>query len=192
MSKAHAASNAYQYVQSLSLTLSWSNRRTRSTTSGITNLHLGRTRKLSFLNLNVLITVDLNNTVSTIWSGDSANDVFDTLDVAASSEPVESDVSEDIDETDERHDVGDTSASRVGNSSLYRWEDCSATNAFFELANLFQLFPVRLRLTHDQNTGSTTSVTAKVLSTDSEESWVHWRLKEENGNQNTNCGVALG
>jgi hypothetical protein len=60
---------------------------------------LRRARKLSFLNLNVLRGMDFNN------------DILDTLDVAASSEPVESDVSKDVDEADERHDVRDASTS---------------------------------------------------------------------------------
>ena len=48
-----------------------------------------------------------------------------------------------------------------------------------------------MRLTHDQDTGSTASVAAEVLSTNGEESWVHRSLKEEDGDQNTNSGVAL-
>jgi hypothetical protein len=72
---------------------------------------LRRARKLSFLNLNVLGGMDFNNTISTIGSWESTNDILDTLDVAAGSEPVESDVSEDIDEADERHDVRDASTS---------------------------------------------------------------------------------
>jgi hypothetical protein len=72
---------------------------------------LRRARKLSFLDLDVLVTMDLNNTVSAIRSGDSTNDILDTHDVAASSEPVEGDVSKDVDEANQRHDVRDTGSS---------------------------------------------------------------------------------
>jgi hypothetical protein len=72
---------------------------------------LRRARKLSFLNLNVLRGMDFNYTIYTIRSWESTNDILDTLDVAASPEPVESDVSKDVDEADERHDVRDASTS---------------------------------------------------------------------------------
>jgi hypothetical protein len=66
-------------------------------------------RKLSFLNLDVLGGMDFNNAIYTIRSWESTNDILDTHDVAASSEPVESDVSEHVDEANEWHDVRDAS-----------------------------------------------------------------------------------
>ena len=70
---------------------------------------LRRARKLSFLNLDVLGGMDFNNAIYTIRSWESTNDILDTHDVAAGSEPVESDVSEHVDEANEWHDVRDAS-----------------------------------------------------------------------------------
>jgi hypothetical protein len=117
ISNAHAASNAmYRNIYSLPtqfhashLTLAQAPDLLRVSSSPPTVLR--RARKLSFLNLDVLITMDFGNTIYTIRSGDSANDILDTHHVAASSDPVEGYVSEDVDKADQRHNIGDSGAS---------------------------------------------------------------------------------
>ena len=71
---------------------------------------LRRARKLSFLDLDILLAMDLSNTVDTIRGSNSTNNILDTKKVAPCSEPMEGDVAEDIDETNEGHHVGDSGA----------------------------------------------------------------------------------
>lgn len=56
------------------------------------------------------------------------NNVLDTHDMAAMSEPMEEGVAKDIDESNEWDNVGDTCASSVGDRALDRGEDCSTRN----------------------------------------------------------------
>lgn len=88
-------------------------------------------------------------------------------DLHSTANPADSDVAENVDEADSRDNVADTSARGISNGALDRREDSSS------------------RDTHDKDTSSAASVSAKVGSTEGEDGGVHGSLKEEDGNQNT-------
>lgn len=99
--------------------------------------------------------------------------ILDAEDPEAVASPVRCTVGEDNDETDERDDVGDTSAGGVGNGTLDRREDSST------------------RDTHDEDTGTATSVTTEVGSSESEDGGVHWGLEEEKTDEDTGGRLAV-
>ncbi len=92
--------------------------------------------------------------------------------MTTSSEPVEGDIAENIDEADKGNDEGDTSSSSIGDSTLDGREDCSTTDP------------------HNQDTGTTASVASKVGSAESEDGWVHGRLEEIDDDQDTDRDVS--
>lgn len=71
------------------------------------------------------------------------------------SQPVRDDISEDVHEPDERHDVRDTRVNGISDSALDGREDRSA------------------RDTHDQDTGSATRVAAEIGGAEREDGGVH-------------------
>ena len=118
----------------------------------------------------LLVVVDGRNdtTDSTALNG-SGNDciALDAEDVEAVADPVEAGVSENEDEADEGDDVGDAGVGSIGDGSLDWGEDGTS------------------RDTHDHDTGTATSVRAKVGSSEGEESRVHGSHEKEDDDKDT-------
>ena len=142
----------------------------------IPSIHLRSRRDLSLLNLDRLLLIILISfhDASESTNGSSAKDnLLDADDVASMSHPVESGISEHIDESNEWDDVGDSGIHSVCDSSLYRWKDRSSRNP------------------HDEDAGTAASVTAKVGRAESEESRVHGSLEEEKEDEDDYSALAI-
>src|SRR5690348_7837623 len=69
---------------------------------------LRRSRKLGLLNLEILITIIMNsldNTTNSTTMILSRNDILNTHDVSSGSQPMSSDISENIDKSDKRNNI---------------------------------------------------------------------------------------
>ncbi len=110
------------------------------------------------------------------WSGSrcSSSDILDAHDMTTSSEPMEGDIAENVDEANEGNDIRDPGIRSIGDSTLDRREDGTT------------------RDTHHQDTGASASVAAEILGSEGKESWVHWGLEEEDGDQDTDGTITLG
>lgn len=98
-----------------------------------------------------------------------------TADLEAMPDPVKGDISEDINEADQRHDIGDAGIRGICDSALDGWEHCAATDA------------------HDEDAGATTRVTAQVGCAEGENGRVHWSFEEEDTNEHADgSGTAAG
>ena len=95
---------------------------------------------------------------------------LDAEDVEAVADPVEAGVSENEDEADEGDDVGDAGVGSIGDGGLDWGEDSTSGD------------------THDHDTGTATSVRAKVGSSEGEEGRVHGSHEEEDNDENTDTG----
>lgn len=105
---------------------------------------------------------------STAFHGGGDDGVaLDAEDVEAVADPVEAGVSENEDEADEGDDVGDTGVGSIGDGGLDWGEDSTSGD------------------THDHDTGTATSVRAKVGSSEGEESRVHGSHEEEDNDEDT-------
>ena len=133
-----------------------------------------KTGKLRLLNLHSLVTVivNLDNTTNGTNRASSDN-ILDAHDVAPMSDPVEGDVSKDIDKSNQGNDVRDTCACRVGNGALDRGEDSSS------------------RDTHDQDTSTAASVAAEIRGPESEDGRVHGSLEKEDDDQDGDSRFAM-
>lgn len=100
-------------------------------------------------------------------------DVLGAHDDHAVAEPVEGDVAEDVHEADERDDIRDAGAGRVGDGALDRGEDGTAGN------------------THDEDTGTAAGVAAEVGGTQGEDGGVHGGLEEEDDDEDGDGGGAV-
>ena len=121
----------------------------------------------------LLIVVDgRDDTTDSTALNRSGNDciALDAEDVEAVADPVEAGVSEDEDEADEGNDVGDAGVGSIGDGSLDWGEDGTS------------------RDTHNHDTGTATSVRAKVGSSEGEEGRVHGSHEEEDNDENTDTG----
>lgn len=107
------------------------------------------------MNADVLSLIDRTINSSRGW-----DNVIDSHNMAAVCEPVESNVSQDVDKPSERNDHRNTGVGSIGNSTL-DWREESATSN-----------------THDQDTSTTAGVASEVGSTQSKDRWVHRSLKE--------------
>lgn len=115
--------------------------------------------------------LDHTSTGNTIWHT-RGNNILDAHDMATSAKPVKSDIAKHVHEAHKRDDIRDAGASGIGNGALDRREHGAA------------------RDTHDEDTSATTGVAAQVGGSESEERGVHGGLKEEDGDQDTDGGVA--
>lgn len=102
----------------------------------------------------------------------SWNDNFlDSQNVATMREPVESDVSQDVDETDKRYHHRNSCIDGIGNSTLDRREDSTTSN------------------THDQGTSTAAGMAPEVGSTKSEDGWVHRGFEEVEKDHNDDTSL---
>lgn len=122
-----------------------------------------------------LVVVDCldDSTEGTAFEG-GGDDVLalDAEEVVAVLNPRDGGEHQNNDEADHGDEVGDFGGGGVGDGALDWREDSSARDS------------------HNQDTGSATSVLAKVGSSEGEDSWVHRRHEEEDGDKNTNTSIA--
>lgn len=99
--------------------------------------------------------------------------VLDAEDAHAVANPVEGNVSEDVDEANKGNDKGDTGVGSISDSTLDRGEDGTA------------------RDTHDEDTGTATGVLAKVGSSEGEDGGVHGSLEEVDDDEDCDSRSAV-
>lgn len=134
---------------------------------------------LQLLNLDVfvkgflIVIVNGLNSTTDDPLGSWNDNVLDSPDVAAVREPVESDVSQDVDETGKWYHHRDSGIDGIGNSTLDRREDSTTSN------------------THNQDTSTAAGMVPEVGSTKSKEGWVHRGLEEVEKDHNDDTRLIL-
>lgn len=129
------------------------------------SLHLAVAGNLNILKLALLASSDGS-------LGCRGNDLLDAHDVPPRAQPVAHDIGQHEHEPDERHDVADARARRVGDGALDGREDGTPRHA------------------HDHDARPALGVAAQVGRPQAEEGRVHGRHEEEDGDEHAHCGRA--
>lgn len=114
-----------------------------------------------------------NGTTLNTSSGDDLITSLDAEDGEALLVPVESDVTKDDEESDERSNEGDADVGGIGNGTLDGREDGTTSD------------------THDKDTGTAAGVDTEVGSSHGEDSRIHWGHEEVDGHDGTDGTLAL-